>query len=90
MSRSMCKKERGYLLAFRIIVKEYRKENSFHTVSVNEDTHGSGSSLYLSKRPFYKIGGPDLTPQSHLGSLEILDPQPQPLLRRKLYLIKGE
>jgi hypothetical protein len=86
----VCKKERGYLLAFRIVVKEYGIENPFHTASVNEDTHGPGPSLYLSKRSFNKIGGTDLLPQGHLGSLEILGPQPLPLLWRKLHLIKRE
>ena len=37
LSSSLCKKERGDLLAFRIQVKEKRKENSFHTISINKD-----------------------------------------------------
>src|SRR5512139_2661199 len=90
LSSSVCKKERGNLLAFGIVVKEYSIEDSFHTISVNKDTHGSGSSLYFPKRPFYQIGGPDLTPQNHLSSLEILGPQPLSLLWRKLHLIKRE
>jgi hypothetical protein len=76
----LCKKKRRYLLTSRVVVKEYCIKNSFHAGSVNKNTHGSGSSLYLPKRPFYQIGGPDLAPQAHLGSLEILGPQSLSLL----------
>jgi len=63
MSSILCKKQRGDLLAFRIIVKENRIENPFHTVSVPEDTHGPCPSLHFPKRSLYKIGGADLAPQ---------------------------
>jgi hypothetical protein len=62
LSSPLCKKERGYLLAFRIVVKEYCIKNSFHTTSVTKDPHGSSSSLHFPKRSFYQIRGPDLAP----------------------------
>src|SRR3989304_5648900 len=85
LSSPLCKKERGYLLAFRIVVKEYRIENSFHTTSVTKDPHGSGPSLHFPKRSLYQIGGPDLPPQNHLSSLKLPGLQPLPLLERKLH-----
>jgi hypothetical protein len=66
MSGILCKKQRGDRLAFRIQVKEDSIENPFDPVSVNKDTHGPSPSLYFSKRPFYKIGGADLSPQTLL------------------------
>jgi len=41
MSTILCKKERGYLLAFRIQVKENSIENPFHTLFITKDTHES-------------------------------------------------
>ena len=88
LASSVCKKERGYLFAFRIVVIEYCIENSFHTSSVTKDPHGSGSSLYFPKRSLYQIGGPDLAPQHHLGLLNLLGIHPLSLFDRKLHLIK--
>ena len=90
LSSSVCKKERGDLFAFRIVVIEYRIENSFHTTSVTKDPHRPRSSLYLPKRSFYKIGGADLPPQGLLGFLKLLGIQPLSLLCRKFHLIKRE
>ena len=90
MSSTLCKKQRGYLLAFRIVMKEYRIENSFHTTSITKDTHGSGSSLYFPKCSFYKIGGADLAPQDHLSFLKLPGVQPLSFLSRKFHLIKRE
>jgi len=55
MSSSLCKKERGYPLSFRIVVKEYRIKNSFHTIFVTENAHRSGSSLDLFKGSFNEV-----------------------------------
>ncbi len=90
MSSSLCKKERGDLLALRIVMKEDGIENPLHTVSVSKDTHRSGSSLDFSKRSLYKIGGANLPPQGHLGFLNLLGIQSLLLFRRKLHLIKGK
>jgi hypothetical protein len=90
MSTILCKKERGYLLAFRIQVKENSIENPFHTVSVTKDTHGSSPSLHFPKRSFDKIGGTDLPPQGHLGFLKLPGIQPLSFLSRKFHLIKRE
>jgi len=73
MSSTLCKKQRGDLLAFRIQVKENSIENPFHAVSVTKDTHGSSPSFYFPKRSFYKIGGADLPPQGLLGFLKLLE-----------------
>ena len=90
LSSPLCKKERGDLLAFRIVVKEYRIENPFRTVSVHKDTHGSGSSLNLLKRSFNEIGSTNLLPQGLLGFLKLLGLHPPFLLRRKFHLIERE
>ena len=62
MSSILCKKERGNLLAFRIQVKEDSIENSFYTIPVTKDTHGSGPSPYFPKRSLDEIGGTDRPP----------------------------
>ncbi len=90
MSSLLCKKERGDLLAFRIVVKEDRIENPFHTVAVHEDTHRSSSSLDFSKRSFYQIGGANLAPQGHLSFLDLLSIKALSLFYRKLHLVKRE
>src|SRR4030042_3032155 len=90
MSSILCKKQRGYLLAVRMIVKENSIENSFHTTSVTKDPHGPRPSLYFPKRSFDKIGSTDLPPQGHLSFLKLLGIQPLSLLCRKLHLIKRE
>jgi hypothetical protein len=41
------KRKRGYLLTFRVQVKEDRIKDSFHTVSVTKDTHRPRSSSDL-------------------------------------------
>ena len=88
MSSSLCKKERGYLLAFRIVVIENRKENSFHTTSVAKDSHGSGSSSNFHKSSFDKVGRANPSPQGLLSFLKFLGTSTLSLLRRKFNLVR--
>src|SRR5512139_2714454 len=87
-SSSRCKKERGYLLAFRIVIKEYGVENSFHTTSVTKHPHGSGSSFDFLKCSLDKVRGTNLSPQGLLSSLKFLCITALSLLQRKFHLIK--
>jgi hypothetical protein len=88
VSSSLCKKERGYLLAFRIVVKEDRIENSFHTTSVTKDPHRSGSSFDFHKSSFDKVRGANPSPQGLLSFLKFLGTSTLSLLRRKFNLVK--
>ena len=59
MSSFLCKKERGYLLAFRIQVKENGIEDLFHTISINKDPHRSCPSSDFTKCSFNRISRPN-------------------------------
>jgi hypothetical protein len=62
MSSSLCKKERGNLLPFRIAVKEDHIPNSFHTTSVTKGAHRLGPSFDFHKSSFDKVRGANHPP----------------------------
>ena len=71
-SSVLCKRERGHLLTFRIVVKEHCIENLFHAISVTENAHRSGSPLELLKGSFNEVSSTNLLPQGDLSFLNVL------------------
>ncbi len=87
-SSVVCKKERGYLSAFRIVVKEDRIENSLYTASVDKDPHRPGSPFDFLKSSLDKVRGANPSPQGLLSFLKLLNIETPSLFWTKFYLIK--
>jgi hypothetical protein len=86
----LCKRERGFLLAFMIQVVEDGKGDPFHAASIVEDSHRSSSSSDFSKSPLDRVGGPYFSPQGLLGFLRFLSTKACFILHREPYLIETE
>jgi hypothetical protein len=59
-----------------VVIIEDSKENTFHTIFVNKNTHRSGSSPDLPKGSLDEIRGTNHPPQSLLSSLKLLNLHP--------------
>jgi hypothetical protein len=66
-SRILCQQERGANTCLHIFVVKDGKQNSFHTGSVGEYSHWSGSSSHLDKPSLNGIRGSDMTPERTVG-----------------------